>query len=437
VVYEPTDWLARCILANDACATATAGANAQLDALPRRPRPARLRPRPLLFALRLHRAAGRSDTELLAFIAHTAVPKLAARPGPPPPRGEAAMAGVLPGRLPRAGHFPELKNFWLPAAALCAQILADPRSEAELLVWLGLIEQGQLDTLREMTRRGLIDPADAATLNKDLEDRIRQTWELLRSRNGPPRCLRRPGPGRASRGDAGAACKRSTPACKPAASHRTARVQSRLLRASTPARDWSRSSAWRNCGRKTCRSGSWWPTRLAPRPARQGAGGLPPGPQLRPDLDWACRLEARLRLDQGRPTAAVEALARSPAASSRTRTARTAPASAGRIRRGGEPRRADGEIRTQTPPAGGCWGRPALCSPWIARPAAEMAELILKDQPESGRLCLKATPCAVRPSRARLPPGQGQGPRRSGRLRAVLRFNPTTQSLPATSSGCI
>jgi tetratricopeptide (TPR) repeat protein len=314
VAAEPRDWQARCVLAHDALRRRQPDeAREHLEALPPPSDPHQpIGPGSVLYALRLRRELNLDTADLVATLVDRALPQFK----------KAAISALKPAEklqflecyqqtFQALDTAPTVPTYWVTAAKLAREVLDDPAATAAELVWLGRVEEQQTGALRELVRRRLVSEAEAQDLGRELEGRIRQTWERARAADpvNPTAYIGLAlSHARAEQWEeALQVLDEGVRRCgDPAA---LLAVQGKLLSQADPALGLARVEeaaarrpddlpVWQLVAESALAAGRFDKALTACRQAQR----------LRPGLPWACRLEARLRLDQGRPAEALAAL---------------------------------------------------------------------------------------------------------------------------------
>jgi tetratricopeptide (TPR) repeat protein len=315
VACQPADWRGRAVLCFDAIRRGDrAAARAELDALPpplesRTP----IDPASALLVLRLRGGLGLGDGGLLELMALRVLPFLKTDQAGQCRPGEKLIFLECYGRtFPLLPTHPELPGYWVAAARLAQSVIDDPAATTAELVQLGMLQEGHLALVGPMRQAGKFGDAEAGELVRELEGRIAQTWAKAQQGDSSAavayvgRAL-----ARMRTGDLAAALDALEEGLRhcPDQAELLA-VQGRLLRVADPALGLARVEE--AAARRPDELPVWQllaESALAAGRLDKALSACQQARRLRPGLAWACLLEARLRLDQGRPADALDALA--------------------------------------------------------------------------------------------------------------------------------
>jgi predicted Zn-dependent protease len=207
----------------------------------------------------------------------------------------------------------ELVAYWVPAQRLGRSVLDADTSEVAHLVDLGRLQEGSLPLLAALQRQELIDAETATNLTREAEKQIRAIWDRVRQRDakcswgyvGQAVVLLRDD----KAGDALKVLDEGLEAC--GSEPELVAAKGQVLRLRDPQAglafleqsvqpDRTSQPLWRLFAESSLGAGRLDRALAACRQALRD----------RPDLAWACRMEAEILLELQRPTEAAASLER-------------------------------------------------------------------------------------------------------------------------------
>lgn len=311
IAAAPGDMLARGILARQALRAGRIGeARDHLAAIPSpRDAPDAASPGALLLVVNLKRELGDDDSDLLSFIASRLAPLVKSRQAhrlPPAARLQLVQCYHL--ACDALDRYPELAALWAPAARLILEVGNDAGGPLAAAV-VRQRHLGVIDRLRKLHR---LSEAAATKLSAEFEREVRDAWASAHAADerqplpyaGLALACRRAG----QADEAARWLDRGLAACADA--HELYFMAFQLLKDTDPAS----GVAFLQRGLDRFPGDSAIQQSLAELAAAAGRPDLAlatcrSARARTTDLAWACRLEAVLCLELGRPTQALEALA--------------------------------------------------------------------------------------------------------------------------------